>query len=85
MIMHVESRVGLIRVDIGKAIQVKDQGWLGHGAKVTQITHLTAPCRESLRDDQNGYLDHPIRSPDEKVTRPGKIAGRTEPDLGRSA
>ena len=62
---------------------------IGHGAKVTQITYLTAACRRAHRDDQNGHLDHPIRSPDGKITAPGKSptqpwqAGR--PDLGRPA
>ena len=45
---------------------------IGHGAKVTQITYLTAACRRAHRDDQNGYLDHPTRSPDGKVTPPGR-------------
>ena len=62
---------------------------LGHGTKVPQITYLTAPCRRAHRDDQNGHLDHPIRSPDGKITPLGRSptrhcqAGR--PDLGRPA
>ena len=45
---------------------------LEHGTKVPQITYLTAPCRRALRDDQNGHLDDPIRSPDGKVMPPGR-------------
>ena len=51
---------------------VSAQMTLGHGAKVTQITYLTAACRRAHRDDQNGHLDHPTRSPDGKVTPPGR-------------
>ena len=50
---------------------VSVQMTLGHGTKVLQITYLTAPCRRARRDDQNGHLDHPIRSPDGKITPPG--------------
>ena len=51
---------------------VSEQMTLGHGTKILQITYLTAPCRRAHRDDQNGHLDHPIRSPDGKITAPGK-------------
>ena len=56
---------------------------LGHGIKVLQITYLTAPCRRARRDDQNGHLDHPIRSPDGKITPPGRSP--TRPGQGRPA
>ena len=49
---------------------------LGHGIKVPQITYLTAPCRRARQDDQNGHLDDPIRSPDRKVTPPGRSPTR---------
>ena len=62
---------------------------LGYDTKVPQITYLTAPCRRARRDDQNGYLDHPIRSPDGKITPPGRSPTRPcqagRPDLGRPA
>ena len=62
---------------------------LGHGTKVPQITYLTAPCRRACRDDQNEYLDHPIRSSDGKNTPPGRSPTRPcqdgRPDLGRPA
>ena len=60
---------------------------LGHGTKVPEITYLTAPCRRARRDDQNGYLDHPIRSLNGEITPPGKSPTRPyqagRPDLGR--
>ena len=68
---------------------VSVQKILGHGTKVTQITYLTAPCQRARRDDQNGHLDHPIRSPDGKVMPPKRSptwlsqAGR--PGQGRPA
>ena len=41
------------------------------------------------RDDQNGHLDDPIRSPDGKVTPPGRSPTRPcqagRPDLGQPA
>ena len=62
---------------------------LGHGIKVPQITYLTAPCRRARQDDQNGHLDDPIRSPDGKVTSPGRSPTRPcqagRPDIGRLA
>ena len=58
---------------------------LGHGTKVPQITYLISPCQRSRRDDQNGHLDHPIRSPDGKITPPRKSPTRPRPDLGRPA
>ena len=62
---------------------------LGHGTKVSQITYLAAPCGRALRDDQNGHLDDPIRSPDGKVTPPGRSPTRPcqagRPNLGRPA
>ena len=62
---------------------------LENGTKVPQITYLTAPCRRAHRDDQNGHLDHPIRSPDGKITPPEKLPTRPcqagRPDLGRPA
>ena len=68
---------------------VSVQMTLGQGTKVPQITYLTAPCLITRRDDQNGHLDRPIRSPDGKIMPPGRSptrpcqAGRT--DLGRPA
>ena len=62
---------------------------LGHGTKVPQITYLTVPCHKACRDDQNGHLDDPIRSPDRKVTPPGRSLTRPcqagRPDIGRLA
>ena len=62
---------------------------LGHGIKVPQITYLTAPCRRARQDDQNGHLDDPIRSPNGKVTPPGRSPTRpcqaSRPNLGRLA
>ena len=55
---------------------VSVQMTLGHGTKVLQITYLTVPCRRSHRDDQNGHLDHPIQSPDGKITPPGRSLTR---------
>ena len=56
---------------------VSVQMTLGHGIKVPQITYLTTPCQRAHRDDQNGHLDHPIRSPDRKVTPPKRSPTRT--------
>ena len=62
---------------------------LGHSIKVPQIAYFTAPCQRARRDDQNGHLDHPIRSPDGKVTPPGRSPTRpcqaSRPNLGRLA
>ena len=55
---------------------VSVQMTLCHGTKVTQITYLTEPCWRALWDDQNGHLDEPIRSPDGKVTPPGRSPTR---------
>ena len=78
-----------------EAIQMKVQSdvsvqmTLGNCTKVLQITYLTARCRRAHQDDQNGHLNHPIRSPDRKVTPPGKSPTRPcqagRPDLGRPA
>ena len=68
---------------------VSIQMTLGHGTKVLQITYLIAPCRRARRDDQNGHLDHPIQSPDGKITPPEISQTRPcqagRPDLGRPA
>ena len=56
---------------------------LGHGTKVLQITYLIAPCRRSRWDNKIGHLDHPIRSPDGKITPPGRSP--TRPGQGRPA
>src|SRR6185312_8651470 len=62
---------------------------LGHSTKVPQITYLTAPCQRARRDDQNGHLEHPIRSPDGKIMPPGRSPTRPcqagRPNLGRPA
>ena len=62
---------------------------LEHGTKFHEITYLTAPCQISHRVDQNGHLDHPIRSPDGKITPPGKSPTRPcqagRPGQGRLA
>ena len=55
---------------------VSVQMTLGHGTKVTQIIYLMAPCSRDLRDNQNGHLDGPIRSPDGKVMPPRKSPTR---------
>jgi hypothetical protein len=52
------------------------QRTLGQGAKVTQITHLIAPCWRSLWYDWNGHLDHSIWSPGGKVMPPGRSSTR---------
>ena len=57
-------------------LDVSVQMTLGYGTKFHQITYLTAPCRRARRDDQSGHLDHPIRSPDGKITPPGKSPTR---------
>ena len=62
---------------------------LGHGTKVPQITYLTASCWRAHRDDQNGHLDHPIQSPNRKVTPRGRTPTRPcqagQPVLDRPA
>ena len=66
-------------------LDVSVQMTLGYGTKFPQITYLTAPCRRACRDDQNGLLDHPIRSSD-GITRLGRSPTRPcqvgRPDLG---
>ena len=68
---------------------VSVQMTLVHDTKVPQIQYLTATCRRARQDDQNRHLDHPIRSPDGKITPPGKSPTRPcqagRPDLGRPA
>ena len=82
-----EVAVEAIQMKIHSDVSV--QITLGHGTKVPQITYLIAPCRRSRRDDQNGHLDHPIQSPDGKITPPEKSPTRPcqagRPDLGRPA
>ena len=62
---------------------------LEHDTKVPQITYLTAPCQRARRDDQNGHLDHPIQSPNGKVTPRGRTPTRPcqagQPGLDRPA
>jgi hypothetical protein len=61
----------------------------GNGTKVTQFTYLTEPWWRALRDDQNGHLDDPIRSPDGKITPPRRSPTRPyqvgRPNLGQPA
>ena len=60
-----------------------------HHCKHSQMPNWTAPCLITRRDDQNGHLDHPIRSPDGKVTPPGRSPTRPyqagRPGQGRPA
>ena len=82
-----EVAVEAIQLKVHSDVSV--QMTLGNSTKVTQITYLTAPQRRARRDDQNGHLDHPIRSPDGKVMSPKRSptwpsqAGR--PGQGRPA
>ena len=45
--------------------------------QVSQIVNWTAPLRRSRQDDRNTYIEHPIQSPDEGVTPPGRPAPRS--------
>ena len=64
-----EVAVEAIQMKIHSDVSV--QMTLGHSIKVTQITYLIEPCRRAHQYDQNGHLDHPIRSPDGKITPTG--------------
>ena len=69
-----EATIEAIQMKVHSDVSI--QMTLGHGTKVPQITYLIEPCQRAHRDDQNGYLDHPIRSPDGKVMPPGKSPTR---------
>ena len=45
--------------------------------QISQITNWTTRLHISRRDNRNTYIEHPIQSPDEGVTPPGRPAPRS--------
>ena len=58
----------------GQTSHINRSDW---SRKVCQIANWTAPLRRSRQDDRNTYIEHPIQSPDEGVTPPGRPAPRS--------
>ena len=46
--------------------------------QVCQIVNWTTPLHRSRRDDRNTYIERPIRSPDEGVMPPRRLAPRSD-------
>ena len=72
--------------NLGRAGQTSPLNRSDRSRHVCQIANWTAPLRRSRRDDQNAYIESPIRSPDEGVMPSGRPApGQTGPERSEIA
>ena len=73
-------KIGTIKVS-GQSGQIGQTSHINRSDRsiqVCQIANWTEPLRRSRRDDRNAYIEHPIRSPDERVMPSGRPAPRSD-------